>query len=131
MSMNKTEQQAFDNALLMAKTAETERDEANNRANKLQGKIDAKEVTLPFEVIAERIDKTNKFLLAIPSLNFSAQLLLRRDNNTLIASKEYVHSEEETNSNVAIRELFERKARYDVKATQKPVASEGDVPSAS
>tara|TARA_R100000789_G_scaffold11227_1_gene15095 strand:+ start:241 stop:630 length:390 start_codon:yes stop_codon:yes gene_type:complete len=129
--MNKTEQQAFDNALLMAKTAETERDEANNRANKLQGKIDAKEVTLPFEVIAERIDKTNKFLLAIPSLNFSAQLLLRRDNNTLIASKEYVHSEEETNSNVAIRELFERKARYDVKATQKPVASEGDVPSAS
>ena len=131
MSMNKTEQQAFDNALLMAKTAETERDEANNRANKLQGKLDAKEVTLPFEVIAERIDKTNKFLLAIPSLNFSAQLLLRRDNNTLIASKEYVHSEEETNSNVAIRELFERKARYDIKATQKNVASEGDVPSAS
>ena len=99
--------------------------------DKLQGKLDAKEVTLPFEVIAERIDKTNKFLLAIPSLNFSAQLLLRRDNNTLIASKEYVHSEEETNSNVAIRELFERKARYDVKATQKPVASEDDVPSAS
>ena len=131
MSMNKTEQQAFDNALLMAKTAGTERDEANNRANELQGKLDAKEVTLPFEVIAERIDKTNKFILAIPSLNFSAQLLLRRDNNTLIASKEYVHSEEETNSNVAIRELFERKARYDVKATQKPVASEGDVPSAS
>ena len=131
MSMNKTEQQAFDNALLMAKTAETERDEANNRANKLQGKLDAKEVTLPFEVIAERIDKTNKFLLAIPSLNFSAQLLLRRDNNTLIASKEYVHSEEETNSNVAIRELFERKARYDIKATQKNVASKGDVPSAS
>jgi len=131
MSMNKTEQQAFDNALLMAKTAGTERDEANNRANELQGKLDAKEVTLPFEVIAERIDKTNKFILAIPSLNFSAQLLLRRDNNTLIAAKEYVHSEEETNSNVAIRELFERKARYDVKATQKPVASEGDVPSAS
>ena len=131
MSMNKTEQQAFDNALLMAKTAGTERDEANNRANELQGKLDAKEVTLPFEVIAERIDKTNKFLLAIPSLNFSAQLLLRRDNNTLIASKEYVHSEEETNSNEDVQAIIARKHSNDLLATQKPVAQQGDVPSAS
>ena len=102
-----------------------------HKVNVLQGKLDAKEVTLPFEVIAERIDKTNKFLLAIPSLNFSAQLLLRKDNNTLIAAKEYVHSEEETNSNKAVRELFDRKARYDSLATNKPVASQGDVPSVS
>ena len=99
--------------------------------NKLQGQIDANEVTLPFEVIAERIDGTNKFLLVIPSMNFSAQLLLRRAKNTLVATKEYVHSEEETNSNEAVRAIHERKHRYDALATQKNVASQGDVPSAS
>jgi len=130
MSMNKTEQQAFDNALLMAKTAGTERDEANNRANELQGKLDAKEVTLPFEVIAERIDKTNKFLLVIPSLNYSAQLY-KRDADTFIATKPWVHSQEETNSNEAVQAIIARKHSNDLLATQKPVAQQGDVPSAS
>ena len=99
--------------------------------DKLQGVINDKEDTRPFEVIAERIDGTNKFLLVIPSMNFSAQLLMRRDKNTLVATKPWVHSEEETNSNEAVRAVFERKHRYDALATQKPVASQGDVPSAS
>ena len=92
--------------------------------------IAEKEDKRPFEAIAERIGKTNEFLLVIPSLNYSAQLY-KRDNNTLVATKEYVHSEEETNSNEAVREVFVRKARYDALATQKNVASQGDVPSAS
>jgi hypothetical protein len=122
--MNKTDQVKYDAAIVMAQTA-------NAKADKLQAEKDAKEDTRPFEAIAERIDGTNKFLLVIPSMNFSAQLLLRRDKNTLVATKEYVHSEEETNSNEAVREVFVRKARYDALATQKNVASQGDVPSAS
>jgi len=93
--------------------------------------IAEKEDKRPFEAIAERIDGTNKFLLVIPSINYSAQLLMRRDKNTLVATKEYVHSEEETNSNEAVREIFAKKVRYDNLATQKNVASQGDVPSAS
>mgnify|MGYP003152550550 CR=1 FL=1 len=124
MAMTKKEQAQYEDAMVMAKTA-------NNRADRLQAEKDAKEVTLPFEVIAERIDGTNKFLLVIPSMNFSAQLLLRKDKNTLVATKEYVHSEEETNSNEAVRAICERKARNDALATQKNVASQGDVPSAS
>ena len=118
----------------MTKTEQILRDEIaviTADRNQLQAKINANEVTLPFEVIAERIDGTNKFLLVIPSINFSAQLLLRRDKNTLVATKEYVHSEEETNSNEAVRAIHERKHRYDALATQKNVASQGDVPSAS
>ena len=117
----------------MTKTEQILRDEIaviTADRNQLQAKINANEVTLPFEAIAERIDGTNKFLLVIPSLNFSAQLY-KRDNNTLVATKEYVHSEEETNSNEAVRAIHKRKHRYDALATQKNVASQGDVPSAS
>ena len=105
-------------------------DEANNRADVLQGKLDAKEDTRPFEIIVERIDETEKYLLVIPSLNFSAQLV-RRDKNTLISTKDFVHSAEETKSNEAVQEIFQRKYRFDNLATQKAVASQGDVPSAS
>ena len=122
--MNKTEQVKYDAAIVMAQTAKA-------KADKLQAEKDAKEDIRSFEAIAERIDGTNKFLLVIPSINYSAQLLLRRDKNTLVATKEYVHSEEETNSNEAVRAVFERKARYDALATQKNVASQDDVPSAS
>ena len=121
--MNKTEQAKYDAAIVMAKTA-------NDRADQLQGKIDANEVTLPFEAIAERIDGTNKFLLVIPSLNYSAQLY-KRDFNTLIATKPWVHSQEETNSNEDVQAIIERKTRNDALATQRNVASQGDVPSAS
>ena len=92
--------------------------------------IAEKEDKRPFEGIAERIGKTNKFLLVIPRLNYSAQLY-KRDNNTLVATKEYVHSEEETNSNEAVQAIIERKHSNDALATQKNVASQGDVPSAS
>ena len=92
--------------------------------------IAEKEDKRPFEAIAERIGKTNKFLLVIPSLNYSAQLY-KRDNDTLISTKEYVHSEEETNSNEDVRAICDRKVRNDALATQKNVASQGDVPSAS
>ena len=72
-----------------------------NRANSLQEQLDAKEDTREFEVIVQRIDETNKYLLVIPSKNFSAQLI-RRDRNTLISTKDFVHSAEETKSNEAV-----------------------------
>ena len=126
--MNKTEQVKLDEALLMAKTSEARAVKAEKA---LEAEVKAHEDVRPFEAIAERIGKTNKFLLVIPSMNFSAQLLMRRDKNTLVATKEYVHSEEETNSNKAVRKICDRKARNDALATQKNVASQGDVPSAS
>jgi len=96
----------------------------------LEAEVKAHEDIRAFEGIAERIGGTNKFLLVIPELNYSAQLY-KRDNNTLVATKEYVHSEEETNSNEAVQAIIERKHRNDALATQKNVASQGDVPSAS
>jgi len=96
----------------------------------LEAEVKAHEDIRAFEGIAERIGGTNKFLLVIPELNYSAQLY-KRDNNTLVATKEYVHSEEETNSNEAVQAIIERKHRNDALATNKKVASQGDVPSAS
>ena len=128
--MNKVEQEKYDAALLMAETAEAKEKEATAKAENLQKALDAKEDTRSFEIIVERIDETNKFLLVIPSKNFSAQLVMRRDNNTLISTKDFVHSPEETKSNEAVQEIIERKYRFDNLATQKNVV-QGDAPSAS
>jgi len=128
--MNKVEQEKYDAALLMAETAEAKEKEATAKAENLQKALDAKEDTRSFEIIVERIDETNKFLLVIPSKNFSAQLVMRRDNNTLISTKDFVHSPEETKSNEAVQEIIERKYRFDNLATQKDVV-QGDAPSAS
>ena len=121
--MTKKEQQLQDDLAVM--TASRDSEKAAKEAI-----IAEKEDKRAFEAIAERIGGTNKFLLVIPSLNYSAQLY-KRDNNTLVSTKEYVHSEEETNSNEDVRVICERKARNDALATQKNVASQGDVPSAS
>ena len=117
---------------IMNKTKEVLAEELavmTNRANSLQEQLDAKEDTREFEVIVQRIDETNKYLLVIPSKNFSAQLI-RRDRNTLISTKDFVHSAEETKSNEAVQEIIERKYRFDNLATQKDVV-QGDAPSAS
>ena len=120
---SKTKEELRDELAVMTASRDQERAEK-------EAIIAEKEDKRPFEAIAERIGKTNKFLLVIPSLNYSAQLY-KRDNNTLVSTKEYVHSEEETNSNEDVRVICERKARNDALATQKNVASQGDVPSAS
>ena len=117
---------------IMNKTKEVLAEELavmTNRANSLQEQLDAKEDTREFEIIVQRIDETNKYLLVIPSKNFSAQLI-RRDRNTLISTKDFVHSAEETKSNEAVQEIIERKYRFDNLATQKDVV-QGDAPSAS
>ena len=100
-----------------------------NKVNSLQEQLDAHEDIRPFDIIVERIDETNKYLLVIPSKNFSAQLI-RRDKNTLISTSDFVHSEEETKSNEAVQKIIERKYRFDNLATQKNVV-QGDAPSAS
>jgi len=125
--MNKTDQVKLDEALVMAKTSEARAVKAEKA---LEAEVKAHEDIRPFEIIVERIDGTSKFLLVIPTKNFSAQLV-KRDKDTLVATKEYVHSEEETNSNKAVRAICDRKASNDALATQKNVASQGDVPSAS
>ena len=125
MAMTKKEQAQFDSAMVMASTSEA--NEA--RAIKAEKALQEKEDKRAFEVFVERIDGTNKFLLVIPSLNYSAQLY-KRDADTLIATKPWVHSEEETNSNEDVQAIIERKHRNDALATQKNVASQGDVPSA-
>ena len=130
MAMTKKEQADFDSAMVMASTSKANEARAIKAEKALEDEIKAHEDIRPFEAIAERIGKTNKFLLVIPSLNYSAQLY-KRDNNTLVSTKEYVHSEEETNSNEDVRAIIERKHRNDALATQKNVASQGDVPSAS
>ena len=127
--MNKAEQARYDAAITMAKTAEAKAKEATAKAENLQEQLDAHEDIRPFDIIVERIDETNKYLLVIPSKNFSAQLI-RRDNNTLISTKDFVHSAEETKSNEAVQEIIERKYRFDNLATQKDVV-QGDAPSAS
>ena len=120
---SKTKEELRDELAVMTASRDQERAEK-------EAIIAEKEDKRPFEAIAERIGKTNKFLLVIPSLNYSAQLY-KRDNNTLVSTKEYVHSEEETNSNEDVQAIIERKHRNDALATQKNVASQGDVPSAS
>ena len=99
------------------------------RALDAETELKAKEDTRTFDVIVERIDGTDKYLLVIPSINFSAQMI-RRDKNTLISTSDFVHSEEETKSNEAVQEIIERKYRFDNLATQKNVV-QGDAPSAS
>ena len=127
--MNKAEQARYDAALMMAETAEAQAKEATAKAENLQNLLNEKEDTRPFEIIVERIDGTDKYLLVIPCKNFSSQLV-RRDKNTLISTADYVHSQEETDSNEAVQELIERKYRFDNLATQKNVVK-GDTPSAS
>ena len=98
--MTKKEQQLRDDLAVM--TADRDSERAAKDAI-----IAEKEDKRPFEAIAERIGKTNKFLLVIPSLNYSAQLY-KRDANTLIATKPWVHSEEETNSNEDVQAIIGR-----------------------
>ena len=125
MAMTKKEEEAFNNALLMAKTA-------NDRANELEKALAEHEDTRPFEIMVQRIDKTDKYLLVaiIEGKVFSAGLV-RRNKTELISTKDFVHSHNETSTRKDVQEILDRKARYDSLATKKSVASQGDVPSAS
>ena len=123
--MNKTEQAKYDAAIVMAKTA-------NDRANKLEAALEEQEDTRPFEIMVQKIDRTDKYLLVatIEGKVFSAGLV-RRNKTELISTKDFVHSHNETSTRKDVQEVLDRKARYDALATQKNVASQGDVPSAS
>jgi hypothetical protein len=123
--MNKTEQAKYDAAIVMAKTA-------NDRANKLEAALEEQEDTRPFEIMVQKIDRTDKYLLVatIEGKVFSAGLV-RRNKTELISTKDFVHSHNETSTRKDVQEVLDRKARYDALATNKNVASQGDVPSAS
>ena len=125
MSMTKKEQAQFDDAMVMAKSA-------TDRANKLEAALEEQEDTRPFEIMVQKIDRTDKYLLVatIEGKVFSAGLV-RRNKTELISTKDFVHSHNETSTRKDVQEVLDRKARYDALATQKNVASQGDVPSAS
>lgn len=125
MSMTKKEQAQFDSAMVMAKSA-------TDRVNKLEAALKEQEDTRPFEIMVQKIDRTDKYLLVatIEGKVFSAGLV-RRNKTELISTKDFVHSHNETSTRKDVQEVLDRKARYDALATQKNVASQGDVPSAS
>jgi len=125
MSMTKKEQAQFDSAMVMAKSA-------TDRANKLEAALEEQEDTRPFEIMVQKIDRTDKYLLVatIEGKVFSAGLV-RRNKTELISTKDFVHSHNETSTRKDVQEVLDRKARYDALATQKNVASQSDVPSAS
>jgi len=125
MAMTKKEQAQFDSAMVMAKSA-------TDRANKLEAALEEQEDTRPFEIMVKKIDRTDKYLLVamIEGKVFSAGLV-RRNKTELISTKDFVHSHNETSTRKDVQEVLDRKARYDALATNKKVASQGDVPSAS
>jgi len=125
MAMTKKEQAQFDSAMVMAKSA-------TDRANKLEAALEEQEDTRPFEIMVQKIDRTDKYLLVamIEGKVFSAGLV-RRNKTELISTKDFVHSHNETSTRKDVQEVLDRKARYDALATNKKVASQGDVPSAS
>jgi len=99
----------------------------------LQSKVDAQEDTRPFQIMVKKNDgQSNNWILVgfINGQEFSADLV-KRNSKELISTQDFVNNHNEARKRPDFQEVFERKARYDALATQKNVASQGDVPSAS
>lgn len=124
--MNKAEQEAFNNAMLMAKTNEA-------RAIKAENQLAETEDTRPFELMVKRNENQKNNWILVGFVNgkeFSADLV-KRNSKTLISTKDYVNNHNEARKRSDFVELFEKRERYYNLATHKNVASQGDVPSAS
>ena len=79
---------------------------------RLEAELAEKEDMRPYSLILRRIGRTNKFLFVDSDRNFSAQFI-RRDNDTYVSTPEYVHSEEETNSNEEVQSIIAHKKKCD------------------
>ena len=102
------------------------------RALDAEAKLKAKEDTRPFEIMIRRnkAQKNNWILVGVANgKEFSADLV-KRDNETLISTKDYVNNNKEARKRSDFVELFEKREEYYNLATQKNVV-EGDAPSAS
>ena len=62
----------------------------------------------------------NKFLFVDSDRNFSAQFI-KRDNDNYVSTPEYVHSEEETNSNEDVQSIIAHKKKCDELASSSEV----------
>ena len=124
--MNKAEQEAFNNAMLMAKTNEA-------RAIKAESQLAEIEDTRTFEIMVKRNERQTNNWIIIGFANgkeFSADLV-KRDSKTLISTKDYVNNHNEARKRADFADLFEKREKYYNFATERNVASQGDVPSAS
>ena len=102
------------------------------RALDAETELKANEDTRPFEIMIRRNkgQKNNWILVGVANgKEFSADLV-KRDNETLISTKDYVNNHKEARKRSDFVELFEKREEYYNLATQKDVV-QGDAPSAS
>ena len=87
---------------------------------RLEAELAEKEDMRPYALRLKRIGKTNKFLFVDSDRNFSAQFI-KRDNDNYVSTAEYVHSEEETNSNEDVQSIIAHKKKCDELASSSEV----------
>ena len=87
---------------------------------RLEAELAEKEDMRPYSLILRRIGRTNKFLFVDSDRNFSAQFI-KRDNDNYVSTPEYVHSEEETNSNEDVQSIIAHKKKCDELASSSEV----------
>ena len=124
--MNKTDQVKLDEALLMAKTSE-------ERAVKAEKALDDTKDNRPFALKITRSDgqSNNRTIIGvIDGKVFHAQCVFR-NKHEFISTEKFITGHNEALKRTDVQEFLEEKERCDLLATQKPVASQGDVPSAS
>ena len=124
--MNKTEQAKYDEALLMAKTSE-------ERAVKAEKALDYTKDNRQFALKITRSDgqSNNRTIIGVVDGKvFHAQCVFR-NKHEFISTEKFITGHNEALKRTDVQEFLEEKERCDLLATQKNVASQGDVPSAS
>jgi len=129
MSMTKKEQAQFDSFKVMASTSEA--NEA--RAIKAEKALDDTKDNRPFALKITRSDgqSNNRTIIGmIDGKVFHAQCVYR-NKNEFISTVQFITGHNEALKRTDVQEFLAEKERCDLLATQKNVASQGDVPSAS
>jgi len=129
MAMTKKEQAQFDSAMVMASTSEA--NEA--RAIKAEKALDDTKDNRPFALKITRSDgqSNNRTIIGmVDGKVFHAQCVYR-NKNEFISTEQFITGHNDALKRTDVQEFLEEKERCDLLATQKPVASQGDVPSAS
>jgi len=129
MAMTKKEQAQFDSAMVMASTSEA--NEA--RAIKAEKALDDTKDNRPFALKITRSDgqSNNRTIIGmIDGKVFHAQCVYR-NKNEFISTEQFITGHNEALKRTDVQEFLAEKERCDLLATQKNVASQGDVPSAS
>ena len=124
--MNKTEQAKYDEALLMAKTSE-------ERAVKAEKALDYTKDNRQFALKITRSDgqSNNRTIIGVVDGKvFHAQCVFR-NKHEFISTEKFITGHNDALKRTDVQEFLEEKERCDLLATQKNVASQGDVLSAS